>query len=149
MPETVDTAKEIIKIKREIQEIKQSQEAEMHFNRSKYEELITLTLEGNKLRAEVFLEVDSLKSLKEIQEIIMRTIGGSQPTIWRAFDHLEANGVIFKLEDTKNRSPVYAKPRWVKMLRIDDYVRQKFPKQEAEKENVRSQPGSSDTKPDS
>lgn len=146
MPETVDTAIEIIKIKREIQDIKQSQEADMHFNRSKYEELVDRVLSGrgSATRVQIFLEVDGLKSRKEIQDIVLNKVGGSQPTIWRAFDNIEANGLINKLEEEKNGSPVYVKPRWVKILRIDDYVRGKYP-QPIEPED-RVQPGNSDSK---
>jgi hypothetical protein len=31
------------------------------------------------------------------------------------------------MEQTKNRSPIYGKPRWAKALRIDDYVREIVP----------------------
>lgn len=128
MPETVDTAKEIVKIKHEIQDIKESQEADMHLNRKKYEELVSSTLAGNTTRVRIFLEVDGIKSRKEIQDII----GGKQPTVWFAIDHLEKHGLILKLEKTKNGSPIYAKPRWVKALRIDDYIREHFPIQTSE-----------------
>ena len=126
MPETIDTAKEIIKIKREVQDIKQSQEADMYFRREEYQKLVSDTLNGNITKAKIFLEVDGLQSRKDIQDMIMDNIGVSQPTIWRAFDDLEANGLIYKLEETRNRSPMYAKPRWVKKLRIDDYVKSIF-----------------------
>lgn len=147
LPETVDTAREIVKIKREIQDIKQSQEADMHFNRAKYEDLVNRVLsgKGNAISVDVFLEVDSLKSRKEIQEVIMSKGRSSQPTIWRAFDKLEANGLITKLEEEKNGSPVYVKPRWVKILRIDDYVRGKYLQPIEPEERVQS--GNSDSKP--
>jgi hypothetical protein len=147
LPETVDTAREIVKIKREIQDIKQSQEADMHFNRAKYEDLVNRVLsgKGNAISVEIFLEVDGLKSRKEIQEVIMSKGRGSQPTIWRAFDKLEASGLITKLEEEKNSSPVYVKPRWVKILRIDDYVRGKYLQPIESEERV--QPGNSDPKP--
>jgi Fic family protein len=125
MPETADTAREIINIKRDIREIKQSQEAGMHFNRDKYEKLVSDTLAGNPIRVKVYLEVDGVKSRKEIQDIV----GGKQPTVWRAIDHLEKHGLIFDLEQTKGSSPIYAKPQWAKTLRMDDYVREHFPTQ--------------------
>ena len=70
MPETIDTAKEIINIKRDIREIKQSQEAGMHFNREQYEKLVSDALMGNPTRVKVFLEVDGIKSRKEIQTVL-------------------------------------------------------------------------------
>ena len=141
MPETVDTAKEIVKIKHEIQDIKQSQEADMHLNRKKYEELVSSTLAGNLTRIKVFLEVDCVKSRKEIQD----HVGGKQPTVWFAIDHLERHGLIIDLGQTKKGSPVYGKPRWVKTLRIDDYVREKFPIQTSELPKEQPQLGNSDS----
>ena len=70
MPETVDTAREIINIKRDIREIKQSQEVALHLNREKYERLVLDTIAGNLTRAKVFLVIDGVKSRKEIQEVI-------------------------------------------------------------------------------
>ena len=122
MPETPQTHKEIVKIRREIEDIKRSQEADMQLNREKYERLVSLTLGRNKKRARVFLAVDGLRSRKEIED----EVGVSQPTVWRALDHLESYGLVIKLEASKAGSPVYGKPRWVHILRIDDYVRSQF-----------------------
>jgi len=119
VPETVDTAKEIVKIKQEIGDIKQSQEADMQMSRERYEKLVADTLANNTTRIAVFLAVDGLKSRKELQD----TVGGAQATVWRAIDHLESRGLIFPLEATKAGSPRYAKPRWVRVLRMDDFVR--------------------------
>jgi Fic family protein len=143
MPETIDTAKEIVKIKHDIADIKQSQEADMHVGREKYEKLVSDTLASNPTRIKVFLEVDGLKSRKEIQDVV----GGKQPTVWKAIDKLEENGLIVKLEQTKSGSPIYAKPRWVKTLRIDDYVRKNLPIQTPEIPKVQSQLGNSDMQP--
>jgi biotin operon repressor len=123
MPETVDTAREIINIKRDVRELKQAQEVSAHLDREKYIRLVQDALTSNPTRVRVFLEVDGIKSRKEIQE----KVGGTQPTIWRAIDHLERNGLIYPLEETKGGSPIYAKHQWVKTLRIDDYVRANFP----------------------
>lgn len=122
LPETPQTHKEIVKIRREIENIKRSQEADMQLNREKYERLVSLTLGGNKKRARVFLAVDGLRSGKEIQA----EVGVSQPTVWRALDHLERYGLVIKLEVSKAGSQVYGKPRWIHVLRMDDYVRSQF-----------------------
>lgn len=140
MPETVDTAREIIKIKRDIREIKQAQEVSAHFNREKYMKLVEDALAGNPTRVSVFLEIDGIKSRKEIQE----KVGGKQPTVWRAIDHLEKNGLIYPLEETKGGSPIYAKHQWVKTLRIDDYVREHFPIPQTKVSEDESQSGNSD-----
>jgi Fic family protein len=122
VPETIDTAKEIVKIRYDINDIKQSQEADMQLNREKYEKLLSDALANNPIRIKVYLQVDGIKSRKEIQDLIQCP----QPTTWVAMDHLEKYGVIIKLEQTKNGSLVYGKPRWAKTLRMDDYVREKF-----------------------
>lgn len=140
MPETVDTAREIINIKRDIREIKQAQEVSAHFNRDKYMGLVEDALAGNYTRISVFLEVDGIKSRKEIQE----KVGGKQPTVWRAIDHLEKNGLIYPLEETKGGSPIYAKHQWVKTLRIDDYVREHFLKPQTKVSENESKSGNSD-----
>jgi Fic family protein len=141
MPETVDTAREIINIKRDIREIKQAQEVSAHFNREKYMQLVEDALAGNPTRISVFLEIDGIKSRKEIQE----KLGGKQPTVWRAIDRLEKYGLVYPLEETKGGSPIYAKHQWVKTLRVDDYVREHFsvPQQTKVSEDE-SQSGNSD-----
>lgn len=122
MPETVDTAGEIVKIRREIMDIKQSQEADMHLNREKYQKLVDSVLKGRQSRIKIFLEIDGMKSRKEIQV----TVSGDQGNTWRTMDALESVGLIVKLEETKGGSPIYAKPRWARALRIDDYVREQL-----------------------
>jgi hypothetical protein len=58
MPETVDTAGEIVKIRREITDIRQSQEADMHVNTERYRKLVADNLKGKPFVAKVFLAVD-------------------------------------------------------------------------------------------
>lgn len=136
MPETVDSAKEIVKIRREIQDIKHSQDADIQLNREKYLKLINDTLLGHPNRIKIFLEVDGLRSRKEIWD----TVRISRSTVWRAIDILESKGLIVKLEETKGGSPIYAKPRWVKTIRIDDYVRSEL---EIPEQKEQPQPGNS------
>jgi len=120
MPETVDTAGEIVKIRREITDIRQSQEADMHVNEEKYRKLVYDNLSGKPFVAKVFLAVDGLTSQKEIGE----NLKAKQPNVSTAIDFLVSKGFIVSMEQTKNRSPIYGKPRWAKALRIDDYVRE-------------------------
>ncbi len=142
MPETIDTAKEIVNIKHDIRDIKQSQEADMHLNREKYEKLVYDALFGNPIRVKIFLTVDGTKSGKEIQNVV----GGTQPTVWRALDHLVSCGVIVVLDQTKGGSPIFDKPRWAKNLRIDDYVRKTFSIPATEPSRDQPQPGNSNSK---
>jgi len=74
---------------------------------------------ANETKAKVFLEVDGLKSRKEIEN----QVPFSQPTGWRAIKYLERKGLICDLGETKEGSSIYGKPRWVKVLYIDEYVR--------------------------
>src|SRR2546425_8888754 len=103
-------------------DIKQSQEADMHLNREKYEKLVDSVLKGRQSRIKIFLEIDGMKSRKEIQV----AVSGDQGNTWRTIDVLESAGLIAKLEETKGGSPIYAKPRWARALRIDDYVREQL-----------------------
>ena len=64
----MDTAQEIVKIRREITDIKQSQEADMHLNEDKYHKLVSDNLKGKPFIAKVFLAVDGMTSQKEIGE---------------------------------------------------------------------------------
>ena len=142
MPETPETAKELLKIKQDIIEIRQSQEVSQHINRDKYEKLVSDTLTGNSMRVRVFLEVDGIKSRKEIQE----KVNGTQPTVWRTIEHLNSHGLIYDTERTKGGSPIYAKPQWAKTLRMDDYVRLNFPITQTKAVENGSQSGNSDNK---
>ncbi len=143
MPETIDTAKEIIKIKQDIRDVKQSQEADMHLNRAKYEEMVSRALSGNPVRIKVFLQIDGLKSRKEIQD----AVGEIQSTIWRAIDYLESHGLVFALEITKGGSPVYDKMRWIKTLRLDGYVKKTLGDQITKSPEEQSKSGNSDSQP--
>ena len=140
MPETIDTAKEVVKIRRDIQDIRHSQDADMQLNREKYLKLVDDVLTGNHTRIKVFLAVDGLRTRKEIQD----EAEGSQPTVWRIIDLLEGKGLIVQLEETRGGSPIYAKPRWVRTLRIDDYARNKW---KLPDEQEQHQPGNSTDQP--
>lgn len=141
MPETIDTAKEIVKIKQDIRDVKQSQEADMYLNRAKYEEMVSRALSGNPVRIKVFLQIDGIKNRKEIQD----SVSEIQSTVWRAIDYLESHGLVFALEITKGGSPVYDKMRWIKTLRLDDYVKRTLGNQIAKTQKEQPEPGNSDS----
>ena len=109
-------------MKREIQDIKESQEADMQRSRQLYEEYVLRIISGNSNRARVFLEVDGFRTRKEITD----SLDISQPTVWRAFDYLENMGLIIPLGETRKSSSIYGKPRWVRTLRIDEFVKEKI-----------------------
>jgi DNA-binding MarR family transcriptional regulator len=141
LPETVDTAQEIVKIRREITDIKQSQEADMHLNEDKYHKLVSDNLRGKPFIAKVFLSVDGVTSQKEIGEKLI----AKGPNVSTAIDFLVSKGLIVSLEETKNRSPIYIKPRWARALRIDDYVRTEIFPQLVQQPQVQAPTGNSDS----
>jgi len=141
LPETVDTAQEIVKIRREITDIKQSQEADMHLNEDKYHKLVSDNLKGKPFIAKVFLAVDGMTSQKEIGE----KLNAKGPNVSTAIDFLVSKGLIVSLEETKNRSPIYIKPRWARALRIDDYVRTEIFPQSVQQPQVQIPTGNSDS----
>jgi hypothetical protein len=122
MPETPETHKEIVEIKREVQEIRQAQDAEFYQSRHKWEDHLISTIGTNPILMKVLLAVDGINSAKELE----KECGLYQVQCWRALDKLQRDGLIFKLEDTKKGSPIYAKSRWFTVLRLDDLVQRKL-----------------------
>ena len=122
MPETPETHKEIVNIKKEITDIKQTQDAAIHRERPSWEELLFKTLDSNQDMMRVLLAVDCLKSAIEIE----KECGLLHVKCWRLLDKLDRAGIIFKLDDTKQGSTVYCKSRWYRILRLDDEVQTKL-----------------------
>ena len=118
-----ETHKEIIEIKKDIRELRASQDAEIQHDREKYEKLLHAALNDKDGRtAQILLLIDGFRSRKDIQD---RT-NIPQPTCWRKIDRLLSKEVIFPLEESKNSSPVYQQSRWFKKLRMDELVRSKY-----------------------
>ena len=137
----MDTAQEIVKIRREITDIKQSQEADMHLNEDKYHKLVADNLKGKPFIAKVFLAVDGMTSQKEIGE----KLNAKKQNVSTAVAFLVSKGLIASLEETKNRSPIYIKPRWARSLRIDDYVRTEIFPEPVQPPQVQTPPGNSNS----
>ncbi len=70
----------------------------------------------------VLLAIDGDKTAKDLE----KECNLYQVKCWRILDSLQREGVIYKLETTKRNSPVYAKQRWYKVLRLDEIVREKL-----------------------
>lgn len=133
-PETPETHKEIVEIKNEVRDIKQTQDAEIHQNRAKWEKLLFDTLDDNSEMMRVLLSVDGAKSAKDIE----KETRIYHMKCWRLLDKLERNGVIFRLEATKQGSPTYLTSRWYRLLRLQDDVQRKvmsLPQEEQVAEN--------------
>lgn len=117
-----ETHKEIVEIKKDIRELRQSQDAEIQHDRDKYDKLLEEAINGNSRTAQVLLEVDGFQSAKDIQQ----KTGIPQASCWRKLDKLVSKEVIYQLEESKKGSPVYQQSRWFKKLRLEVDVRTKY-----------------------
>lgn len=123
MPETPDTAREIIEIKKEVRDIRQTQDAEIFHSRDKWEKLLWDTVGTNKDMMRVLTLIDGSRTKMKIEKLA----NISHATCWRYLDKLERAGIITRLESTKGGSPVFAKLRWYNMLRLDDELAVRTP----------------------
>jgi len=121
MPETPETHDEIVEIKKEVRDIRQTQDAQIYQDREKWEALLDKTVDDDTDLMRVLLAVDGLKSAKDIEK--ETTI--YQMKCWRLLSKLERAGIISKLEQTKKGSPVFIKSRWYRILRLDEKVQKK------------------------
>jgi predicted transcriptional regulator len=122
MPETEQTHKEIVEIKKEVRDIRQTQDAQIYQDREKWEALLDKTVDDDAEMMRVLLAVDGLKSAKDIEK--ETTI--YQMKCWRLLNKLDRAGVISKLEQTKKGSPVFITSRWYRILRLDEKVQKKY-----------------------
>lgn len=125
-----DTHERITKLQKDVEEIKEELEDQWHERRSNYEERVIKALEGDKNATVLYLEIDGVRSIREIEKSLA-TQGNRIPTmsLWRASKRLLKNGLIKKV-GVKGKSPIYAKKPWAKALDLDNYVRTKILQQE-------------------
>jgi len=125
-----DTHERITKLQKDVEEIKEELEDQWHERRSNYEDRIRKALEGDKNATILYLEIDGMHSIKEIEKSLASQ-GNRIPTmsLWRASKRLLKNGLIKKV-GVKGKSPIYAKKPWAKALDLDSYVRTKILQQE-------------------
>jgi pantothenate synthetase len=125
-----DTHERITKLQKDVEEIKEELEDEWHEKRSTYEERVRKTLEGDKNVTVLYLEIDSVRSLREIEkDLAARQNRIPTMSLWRASKRLLKNGLIKKV-GVKGKSPIFAKKPWARALDIDGYVRTKILQQE-------------------
>jgi hypothetical protein len=123
MPESPETHKRITKIQKDVEELKQDREDTWHLDRERYEELVKRTLNGDDKTIALYLEIDGIRCLTEIDEALGgKGISISRMTLWRAEQKLLSGGLIRKI-GKKNKSPIYEKKRGAYVLNMDDYVR--------------------------
>jgi len=127
-----ETDARIAKMQKDIEELKEAMRDTWHERRNIYENRVREVLEKYPNCITLWLEIDGVRSLKEIEEYLQST--GQripQPTLWRSSKILFKAGLIQKVAK-KGRSPVYSKKPWAKELNMDDYVRKTFVEQESE-----------------
>lgn len=125
-----DTHERITKLQKDVEEIKEELEDQWHERSSNYEDRVRKALEGDKNATVLYLEIDGIRSIKEIERSLA-TQGNRIPTmsLWRASKRLLKSGLIKKV-GVKGKSPIYAKKPWAKALDLDNYVRTKILQQE-------------------
>jgi len=125
-----DTHERITKLQKDVEEIKEELEDQWHERRSNYEDRIRKALEGDKNATILYLEIDGVRSIKEIEKSLASQ-GNRIPTmsLWRASKRLLKNGLIKKV-GVKGKSPIYTRKSWAKALDLDSYVRTKILQQE-------------------
>jgi len=125
-----DTHERITKLQKDVEDIKEELEDQWHEKRPTYEERVRKALEGDKNATVLYLEIDGVRSIIEIE----RDLASQQkriPTmsLWRASQRLLKKGLIKKV-GVKGKSPIYAKKPWAKALDLDSYVRTKILQEE-------------------
>lgn len=122
IPTDDDTHREIVEIKSELKEVRQTQDSEVHLQRQKWEDYLDEVIDDNERTVKVLLLVDGSKSARQL----ITESGIPQPTCWRILTKLERQGVVMKLDKMEKGSPIYKVARWYRILRLDDYLRKKY-----------------------
>ena len=105
----------------DIEELKEDIQDTWHLNRERYEKMVRDMFEHDKKSAFFYLEVDGLRTLREIEDALaLKGRKISQPTISRACNKLIKKGFIEKAG--VKRSGIFKKKRWAIALHMDDYV---------------------------
>jgi len=121
-----DTHERITKLQKDVEEIKEELEDQWHERRSTYEERVRKALEGYRNATVLYLEIDGVRSIREIEkDLINQKSRIPNASLWRGSKRLRKNGLIKKV-GVKGKSPVYARKPWAKVLDLDNYVRTKI-----------------------
>ena len=121
-----DTHERITKLQKDVEDIKEELEDQWHEKKSTYEERVRKTLEGDKNATVLYLEIDCVRSIREIErDLASRQNRIPTMSLWRASQRLLKKGLIKKV-GVKGKSPIYAKKPWAKALDLDSYVRTKI-----------------------
>lgn len=125
-----DTHERVVKLQKDVEEIKEELEDQWHERRASYEQRVRKALEGYDNCAILFLEIDGMLAISEIERNLSQS-GRRMPhkTLWAARNRLVSKGLVKKI-GVKGKSPIYAKKPWAKALDMDNYVRTKILKSE-------------------
>jgi hypothetical protein len=125
MPETPESEDRIAKIQKDVEELKDFMHDSFHDKPELYQKRVLDALAGHPACVTLWLEIDGVRSLKEIEEALkLKGLDVPQPTLWRAAKRL-SRGLITK-KSIKNKSPIFSKKPWAKELDMDDFVRKTF-----------------------
>jgi len=130
MPESPELEARVAKIQKDVEQLRELWKDDFHERRDRYEERVRKVLEKCPNCVTLWLEIDSIHSLQEIENALKqqgRRI--PHPSLWRASQRLVKAGLIRKIS-TKRKSPVYTKKIWATELDIDDFVRKTFLEEE-------------------
>ena len=116
------THKELVKIKKEVEDLKKTQDLSIRLDKDRYLKYVDRIIGKSTQRARVFLAIDGKRTLKDVGE----KTGMKQPNVWTSKNTLERAGLIFALGGGKCGSIIYAKPHWVYVLHVDDHIREKL-----------------------
>ena len=114
-----DTHKEIVKIKRELKDLRETVDLSLVLKPADLVEYVKKALGRSMDRIKVFLAINGKDSLKDIAK---KLPGVNVP---RSSRFLEKKRLIYKL-DVPGRSLAYRKPHWAQVLNIEEIVRKEY-----------------------
>ena len=114
-----DTHKEIVKIKRELKDLRETVDLNLLLNPKEKVDYVKEVLGRSNDKIMVFLAINGKDSLKDISE---KLPGVNVP---RSSKFLEKKRLIYKM-DVPGRSIVYSKPHWIKTINVDEIIRKEY-----------------------
>ena len=114
-----NTHKEIVKIKREIKDLRETVDLSLVLKPDDLIDYVMRVLGRSIDRVKVFLAINGRDSLREIGR---KLPGVNVP---RCSKFLEKRRLVYKL-DIPGRSFVYGKPHWARVLNIDEIIRREY-----------------------
>jgi hypothetical protein len=114
-----DTHKEIVTIKRELKDLRQTVDLSLLLNPDELIAYVKKVLGRSRDRVRVFLSINGKDTLKDISE---KLPGVNVP---RSSKFLEKKKIIYKM-DIPGRSIVYSKPHWIQTINVDEIIRKEY-----------------------